>query len=78
MDAIESIRHVPWTCRWGSFGGPVDPHPGAAPGFLFWVCEHPTQPAPPRWRPRSGGVRRCPSGSGLPGGLGASAGAGPS
>ena len=37
----QSLRHVPWTCRWGRFGGPVDAPAGMGPGFVFWVCAHP-------------------------------------
>jgi len=43
MPTAESIRHVPWTCRWGRFGGPVTPSSETRPGFLFWVCDHPVK-----------------------------------
>jgi hypothetical protein len=44
----QTLRHVPWTCRWGHFGGPVIPAPGVTPGFVFWVCERPQDPPGPR------------------------------
>jgi hypothetical protein len=31
---------VPWTCRWGSFGGPVTATHHTPSGFVFWVCTH--------------------------------------
>lgn len=43
----QTLRHVPWTCRWGQFGGPVAPS-GLTPGFLFWMCARPQDPAGPR------------------------------
>ena len=46
MDSPLSIKHVPWTCRWGRFGGPVDPNDPSAPGFVFWVCGHPQTMGP--------------------------------
>lgn len=46
MPTIHTIRKVPWTCRWGRFGGPVTEAGTVAPGFLFWVCGHPTAGAP--------------------------------
>ena len=42
----QSLRHVPWTCRWGRFGGPVEPPGQATHGFVFWVCTHPMQDHP--------------------------------
>jgi hypothetical protein len=42
MATAETIRHVPWTCRWGRFGEPVPPPPPAVGGgFVFWTCAHP-------------------------------------
>jgi hypothetical protein len=46
MPVAQSIRHVPWTCRWGRFGGPVLRADEDAPGFLFWVCDHPALARP--------------------------------
>jgi hypothetical protein len=46
MDSLLSIKHVPWTCRWGHFGGPVDSNDSSAPGFVFWVCGHPQTMGP--------------------------------
>lgn len=46
MDSLRTIRHVPWTCRWGRFGGPVDSNDSSAPGFVFWVCGHPETMGP--------------------------------
>ena len=45
MAIAQSIRHVPWTCRWGRFGGPVMVAEKGTPGFLFWVCGHPDSQA---------------------------------
>jgi len=45
METVLSLRHVPWTCRWGRFGGPIEA-PAAAPGFVFWVCGHPDRKGP--------------------------------
>jgi hypothetical protein len=41
MPEFQSIRHVPWTCKWGRFGGPVDNPAVPAQGFVFWTCGHP-------------------------------------
>ncbi len=46
MDTLLTIKHVPWACRWGRFGGPVDSHDSSAPGFVFWVCGHPQTTGP--------------------------------
>jgi hypothetical protein len=47
MTTATIIRRVPWTCRWGRFGGPVPATPAApAPGFVFWVCAHPESNGP--------------------------------
>lgn len=46
METTQMLRHVPWTCRWGRFGGPVDSPAGNAPGFVFWVCGHPDKKGP--------------------------------
>ena len=40
MTTTTAIRRVPWTCRWGSFGGPVVPTEQTPSGFVFWVCTH--------------------------------------
>jgi hypothetical protein len=42
------LRRVPWTCRWGHFGGPVVPAGGLTPGFVFWMCDRPQDPPGPR------------------------------
>jgi len=31
------MRRVPWTCRWGRFGGQIDKRKTAR-GFVFWTC----------------------------------------
>jgi hypothetical protein len=42
MPTAETLRHVPWTCRWGRFGEPVPPPPPVAGAcFVFWTCAHP-------------------------------------
>lgn len=41
MVNTQTLRHVPWTCRWGQFGGPVVPAAGLTPGFVFWICDRP-------------------------------------
>jgi hypothetical protein len=33
-----TLRRVPWTCRWGRFGGDIDTRRTPAPGFVFWTC----------------------------------------
>lgn len=38
---LHALRRVPWTCRWGRFGGPVDGPVPPEHGFVFWVCVHP-------------------------------------
>jgi hypothetical protein len=43
---VQTIRKVPWTCRWGRFGGPVADTGEVGPGFRFWVCGHPEIGAP--------------------------------
>jgi hypothetical protein len=63
-----SVRQVPWTCRWGRFGGPVEQPGSGAAGFVFWVCAHP-EISPrllergscehcPHWEPAEGYDRR--------------------
>jgi hypothetical protein len=42
----QSLRHVPWTCRWGRFGGPVEASAQSPRGFVFWVCGHPLNDRP--------------------------------
>jgi hypothetical protein len=38
---IEEIRHAPWTCRWGRFGGKIEDSPTAGSDDLVWNCCHP-------------------------------------
>jgi hypothetical protein len=45
MPLTLSLRRVPWTCRWGRFGGPVEPRDTTPHGFVFWFCMHPDLPA---------------------------------
>jgi hypothetical protein len=54
-----SVKHVPWTCRWGRFGGPMDVTSVARnPGFVFWICGHPAADGP---RPLDrDSCERCP------------------
>lgn len=59
MVIAQSLRRVPWTCRWGRFGGPVQASGAAAPGFVFWVCGHPEETAGPRPLGR-GACENCP------------------
>jgi hypothetical protein len=58
MPLQPALRHVPWTCRWGRFGGPVDPSARTNRGFAFWVCVHP-QAEPHRLLDR-GSCEGCP------------------
>jgi myo-inositol catabolism protein IolC len=48
MATTQTLRHVPWTCRWGQFGGAISPAAGLIPGFVFWVCDRPQHPPGPR------------------------------
>jgi hypothetical protein len=45
MSLQPTLRHVPWTCRWGRFGGPIDSAGTPVRGFVFWLCGHPDAPA---------------------------------
>jgi hypothetical protein len=38
---IEEISHVPWTCRWGRFGGKVESSRRSGSNDLIWNCCHP-------------------------------------
>jgi hypothetical protein len=38
---IEEIRHVPWTCRWGRFGGKAESGRASESDNLVWICCHP-------------------------------------
>jgi hypothetical protein len=46
MLKVQAVKRVPWTCKWGRFGGPVRPLEATAAGFVFWMCSHPNEPAP--------------------------------
>lgn len=51
MQAQQRIRRVPWTCRWGVFGGSVSVRQHMPRGFNFWRCQHPQMdPAEPLGR----------------------------
>jgi hypothetical protein len=53
-----AVRRVPWTCKWGRFGGPVRPLETTVAGFVFWTCDHPNEPVP---RPLDrGSCDQCP------------------
>lgn len=43
MSTLQSLRRVPWTCKWGRFGGPVPSAEPLPPGFVFWVCARPQE-----------------------------------
>lgn len=59
MPKAQTLRRVPWTCRWGRFGGPVPPLETGTPGFVFWMCGHPDEPTP---RPLTrGSCEACPN-----------------
>ena len=59
MPNAQTIKHVPWTCKWGRFGGPVRPSETGVPGFVFWMCGHPDEPGPqPLTR---GSCESCPN-----------------
>ena len=57
-----TLRRVPWTCKWGRFGGPM--RSKDASGFVFWTCgllQERSEPRPlgrdtcercPDWEPR--------------------------
>jgi hypothetical protein len=59
MATAQSLRRVPWTCRWGRFGGPVKAAGVATQGFVFWVCGHPHETGAPRPLDR-GACESCP------------------
>lgn len=46
MMTSSPVRRVPWTCKWGRFGGPVNARDEVAPGFVFWICGHPDADGP--------------------------------
>lgn len=46
MAHTQTVRHVPWTCKWGRFGGPVSHAETSVRGFVFWTCGHPEEPEP--------------------------------
>jgi len=59
MAKVQTLRKVPWTCRWGQFGGPVNPADMAIPGFVFWMCAYPAEASP---RPLArGSCEVCPN-----------------
>lgn len=59
MPHAHTVKHVPWTCKWGRFGGPVRPGENGVPGFVFWTCGHPDEPGP---RPLTrGSCESCPN-----------------
>jgi hypothetical protein len=39
------VHHVPWTCRWGRFSGPLPAH--TAYRRSLWGCAHPSKAAAP-------------------------------
>jgi hypothetical protein len=41
-----ALRRVPWTCRWGVFGGPVRVSEAVEHGYVFWTCSHPDHSSP--------------------------------
>jgi hypothetical protein len=41
MQERQTVRRVPWTCRWSRFGEPVEAGPDDERGFVFWTCGHP-------------------------------------
>jgi hypothetical protein len=41
-----TLKRVPWTCRWGHFGGPLDATIPRDFGFVFWVCARPDTDLP--------------------------------
>ena len=59
MTTSQVLRRVPWTCRWGRFGGPVPPMHMCVPGFVFWTCECPRLEADSRL-PGRGACEHCP------------------
>jgi hypothetical protein len=60
MVTAQSLRRVPWTCRWGRFGGPVQAAGAATQGFVFWVCGHPQEAETGRPLDREA-CERCPN-----------------
>lgn len=59
MSDVANLRHVPWTCVWGRFGGRVDAPPGADVVDVFWTCHHPRLSPTPRLLHR-GECETCP------------------
>ena len=48
MQPAQSVRRVPWTCKWSRFGGSLTSAPRLSPGFVFWVCVRPDALEPHR------------------------------
>jgi hypothetical protein len=65
MPTAETLRRVPWTCRWGQFGGPVTDGCLGHPGFVFWTCERHAGEGLPRPLGRDE-CERCPLWEGIP------------
>lgn len=58
MPSQTAIRRLPWTCRWGVFGGEVNVREDTPVGFTFWSCRHrQLNPARPLMR---GSCEDCP------------------
>ena len=64
MTTAETLRRVPWTCRWGRFGESAAPKwPTLRSRFVFWTCARPRTTACyltrgscedcPHWEPTS-------------------------
>jgi hypothetical protein len=60
MGNAPTLRKVPWTCKWGQFGGPVSQPEAAIPGFVFWMCAHPSVTAATRGPLTRGSCEQCP------------------
>jgi hypothetical protein len=60
MPTAQTLRRVPWTCRWGQFGGPVTPAGPPVSTAVFWVCDRPQGRAGPRPLHRSA-CEECPN-----------------
>ncbi len=46
MPTAQTVKRVPWTCKWGRFGGPVESRDAEMPGFVFWMCGYPAERGP--------------------------------